>query len=174
MKKTILFVVVASACISLFVLIGHISAARTDLADRSAVEAVNPEEIADVKQVTAVVETFGRRLRMVPLLAAETTRSDSMQKYYGGLVTADLIAYWLYSPQDAPGRLVSDPWPDHIEVLTVSAAGGSRYMVTGKIVELTNGARRNGPAAVRRSITLYVKKTDGVWRISNVQLGEYD
>ena len=174
MKKIILFVFAAAACVSLFFVIGHISAVRTDRTENYAVEAINPEEIDDVRQVTSVVETFGRRLRMVPLLASEMILTDRMQKYYGDLVTTDLIAYWIYSPRDAPGMIVSDPWPDHIEIHTVSAASGNRYMVTGKIVEVTNEAVQNGPAIARRDITLYLKNTAGGWRISNVQLGEYD
>lgn len=126
--------------------------------------------------VRAVVEEFGRRLKDVSLLAPEEIVAKSMEEHYGGLVSPELLERWKADPTSAPGRLVSSPWPDHIEVLTIAprAQGESdgAYEVQGYIVEKSSTDTEDGFSATR-TITLVVTRTGDSWLITDVILGDY-
>lgn len=124
-------------------------------------------------EVTALAEDFGRKLQTVSLLAPTEVVSRSLKESYGGFVSPGLLAEWMSDPQKAPGRLVSSPWPDRIEVLSLEKGSGSEYVVKGKVIEITSVEAVNGGAAAERPITLSVEKNNGRWQITAVKLGEY-
>jgi hypothetical protein len=124
-------------------------------------------------QVRTVVENFGKKLQNVSLLAP--TVVTDMQREYGDLVTSGLIAKWSTDPLNAPGRSTSSPWPDRIEIDTVTKTDTSIYHITGHIVEIATASNGGTTTPVaRRAITLTVEKISGSWRITDVVLGEYD
>ncbi|MGQ9824382.1 MAG: hypothetical protein ACUVSK_05195, partial [Desulfotomaculales bacterium] len=74
--------------------------------------------------VTALVEDFGGRLQAVSLLAPKEAVQKSIRENYGDLVMPALLAWWLENPAGAPGRELSSPWPDRIEIRSVTKAAG--------------------------------------------------
>ncbi|MDH7480274.1 MAG: hypothetical protein QHH02_09705, partial [Syntrophomonadaceae bacterium] len=127
----------------------------------------------DDASVAALVGEFGRRLKSVSLLAPEEVVSRSIQENYGGLVAPALLAEWQKNPQDAPGRTVSSPWPERIEVQNIERLSESGFVVRGEIIEVTSVEMANGGAAARRPVALEVGKVDGRWLITAVRLGAY-
>lgn len=125
-------------------------------------------------EIVSVVEAFGSKLQMVPLVAPENEVAKSIQENYSGLVTPALIEKWINDPQNAPGRVSSSPWPDRIEVLKVNRLSKDEYKVKGNIIEITNVEVINGGAGAKRPVTLVVKKIDGHWLISELTMGQYE
>lgn len=132
---------------------------------------VNDE--ADKKAVASLVENFGKKLQMVSLLAPPDIVNKSMQDNYGSLVTSALLEKWQNDPQNAPGRMVSSPWPDRIKILTNEKSAEGVYEVKGEIIEITSAEQSSGGVAAKRPITLNVKKIENNWLIDNVTLGPY-
>jgi len=142
----------------------EVTAEETDKEEPSVSE---PETVANL------VLEFGKRLQMVSLLAPSDSLHQSMQENYGGLAAPSLIEKWEKDPQNAPGRMVSSPWPDHIEILTNEKREEGIYQVTGEIIELTSVEQANGGIAAKRPISLIVKKSGDIWLIDDVTLGDY-
>lgn len=136
------------------------------------VNQVNLEENNEETVVNIILE-FGSKLQNISLLAPQDTVAKSMQANYGDLVTPALLEKWQEDPQNAPGRMVSSPWPDRIEVRTVEKAAEDRYEVQGEIIEITSAEKTNDGIAAKRPITLVVQKTGERWLIAAVTLGEY-
>lgn len=128
-------------------------------------------EESEQAAVTRLVEDFGGRLQAVSLQAPKEAVQKSTQENYGDLVTPALLARWLDNPADAPGRAVSSPWPDRIEILSVTKAAEDEYTVKGEIIEITSVEKVNGGAAAKRPVTLTVKKTGERWLIDKVAAG---
>jgi len=131
------------------------------------------ENNANREKVLNIVNNFGSKLQLVSLLAPEDTLKKSMQENYGSLVSDALIEKWIKDPLNAPGRLTSSPWPDRIEILSISKLSGDAYEVKGEIIEITSQEKGTQKAAARRPITLIVKNKNG-WRIENVTLSSYE
>src|SRR5512138_2049880 len=65
-------------------------------------------------EVKDLVENFGKRLQTVSLLAPDA--AQELQKQYSGFVAPTLLERWISDTSKAPGRMVSSPWPDRIEI----------------------------------------------------------
>ncbi len=130
-------------------------------------------DVLDKQSVTNVVDSFGKKLQSVSLLAPSETVKQIMQDNYGGLVSPALLAKWQNDPQNAPGRTVSSPWPDRIEILSNEKLADGTYEVKGEIIEITSVEQTKGGLAAKRPITLSVKKFDDKWLIDAVTLGAY-
>lgn len=133
-----------------------------------------PNDDADKSSVVSVVESFGSKLQAVSLLAPADTVSQSIQDNYGDLVSPALLAQWRNDPQNAPGRTVSSPWPDRIEILTTEKLADDKYQVKGEIIEVTSAEKTNGGFAARRPISLVIRNIDNKWLIDEVCLGAYE
>lgn len=120
--------------------------------------------------VETVVIDFGQKLQMVSLLAPADQVRESMQDNYANLITPALLDQWQNAPQTAPGRQVSSPWPDRINVLSTEKAD-SRYTVNGEIIYVTSVEKANGGVASKQSINLGLGKYDNNWLIESVTLG---
>ena len=127
----------------------------------------------DRKDVSNLVTQFGQKLKSVSLLAPADIVKASMQENYGDLVTPELLEKWQSDPQHAPGRLVSSPWPDRIEISSVKKVADGVYEVQGEIIEVTSAEQQSGKAAAKRPIALTVKKVSDGWRIGSVTMGPY-
>lgn len=114
-----------------------------------------------------LVRRFGGRLSRVSLLAPPAELRRSIRDAYGPFVTAPLLEAWLRDPSTAPGREVSSPWPDRIEVRAVRRVGPGEYEVTGDVVYVTSVEAAGGGAARRERVALAVVRAgDGEWRIA--------
>lgn len=126
------------------------------------------------KSAEHTVQIFGERMKNVSLLAPTEILNQNIREAYGDLVSVDLIDKWVIDPESAPGRLVSSPWPDRIEILKIKRLFSESYEISGDIIEITSAETEEGGIAAKRSIVLTVSKTDGKWLITDAVLGEYD
>jgi len=129
---------------------------------------------SDEEAVANLVEDFGKKLQMVSLLAPKDSVSESMQENYGSFISPMLLTKWQDDPQKAPGRMLSSPWPDRIEISSVKKLAADAYEVKGEIIEITSVEKVSGGAAAKRGISLMVKKIDNRWLIDTVTLGDYE
>ncbi|MGI5891782.1 MAG: hypothetical protein ACOX7H_03470 [Bacillota bacterium] len=151
MKKILLVVFIA--CLSIFLV------------------ACNSEKKAE-DSVRRVVEEFGQKLQTVSLQAPADIIAQSMQENYGDYVSPSLLARWQSDPKNAPGRLVSSPWPDRIEIVSVEKLSQDSYKVLGEIIEITSVEQQQGGFAAKQPITLVVKKINNSWLIDDVILSD--
>ena len=124
---------------------------------------------AEEAEIRNLVENFGKRLADVGLLAPDA--AQQMQKQYSEFVSPALLEMWmndvLKAPDTkAPGRMVSSPWPDRIEITTLSKEGPDRYEITGFVVEITSTEIFNGGAAAKIPVRIVVQKSQGRWLIT--------
>ena len=127
--------------------------------------AAEAEGACEAPEVRQAVERLGGRLKEVSLLAPDSVVARTIREAYAPLVTADLLAAWLAEPDRAPGRTVSSPWPERIEVHTVEPAGDGACRVEGDVVYVTSVELAQGGAAAREPVTVEVVEDDG-WRVS--------
>ncbi len=122
-------------------------------------------------QVNSTVTAFGQKLQMVSLTAPPAQVRQQMQENYGDLVTPELLARWQNQPDQAPGRAVSSPWPERIELMSNIEKTDGKFAVKGEIIEITSVEEASGGAAARQSIDLTLTKSGDRWRIDSVILG---
>jgi len=125
----------------------------------------------DEKTVAKLIEEFGTKLKLVSLLAPQDAVGQSMEEHYGSYVTDELLAKWQNDPEHAPGRTVSSPWPERIEIVSVEKIADDSYQVTGNIIEVTSTDLEKEDVANRIPITLTVKKFENGWLIDEVSFG---
>ena len=119
------------------------------------------------RAVRRLVTLFGSRMQTVSLLAPDSIAASRLQEAYGTLVTPDLLSDWMASPAAAPGRRVSSPWPDRIEVTSVTLSGADEYLVTGALVYESSASGQSVAHAPSQPVRLHVRRNgDGGWRIS--------
>jgi len=117
-----------------------------------------------------LVRRFGQRLARVSLLAPAATLREQIRAEYAPLVTPELLESWLADPSTAPGRDVSSPWPDRIEVRDVRRVRPDTVEVTGDVVYVTSVEAGRGGAAHREPVrTTVVRTADGDWRIARFE-----
>jgi hypothetical protein len=142
----------------------------TDAAPRSkaavAASDSQPRGSCDVVEARSVVEQFGQRLKRVSLLAPDSIVLGEIRQAYGSLVTPALLERWTATPNRAPGRKVSSPWPDRIEVRSIEAGAGGCH-VRGDVIYVTSGAQPSGSIGARESVVLHVAPGTGGWRITD-------
>lgn len=141
--------------------------------DKIQYDMVDNELNDQAAEVENIVLAFGSKLKMVSLLAPEELLKESMNENYGKLVTKNLIEKWIKNPSEAPGRAVSSPWPDRIDIESSVKVTDNKYKIKGFIIEVTSAEKTSGEIAAKREITLDVEKIDGSWIISNVEMGKY-
>jgi len=117
-----------------------------------------------------VVTEFGKQLASVSLLAPVNAVNRAMRDSYGPYVEPVLLEQWMARPADAPGRTVSSPWPDRIDILRTEAVAEGRYRIEGDVVYVTSTEAASGGAVERRRVTIEVtRQPDGRWLISRWQ-----
>lgn len=128
---------------------------------------LSPETDAEVR---ALVVDFGSKLKNVSLLA--TSSASQIETQYGIYLTPSLLADWKAHTDHAIGRQTSSPWPDRIEVVSVSPVGDNVYKAEGNVIEITSADTPNEPAAVY-PVTLTLQKDGDTWHINSVVKGAY-
>ena len=58
-----------------------------------------------------------------------------MQAQYSDFVDPTLLEEWIRSPANAPGREVSSPWPDRIDIVSLDEISPDVYSISGEVVE---------------------------------------
>jgi hypothetical protein len=115
-------------------------------------------------QIRELVDGFGKRLQNVSLLAPDA--AQQIQKQYDEFVSPALLEKWMNDLSAAPGRMVSSPWPDRVEIAALEKINVDQYVVTGSIIEVTSAEISSGEAANRIPIQIEVEKTQGRWLIT--------
>ena len=121
-------------------------------------------DTAEEIEVRDLVENFGKRLQTVSLMASDAPQE--IENQYSDFVSRALLEKWMSDVSKAPGRLVSSPWPDRIEITIISKDGSGRYILTGFVVDVTNMEVVNGGAADRIPVRVVVQKDQGRWLIT--------
>jgi hypothetical protein len=83
-----------------------------------------------------------------------------MDEQYARFVTKELLRSWKDDPSNAPGRQVSSPWPERIEVGRVVQPADDAAVITGEVVEMTSSGE-----AGRRAVTIELVRRDGNWLV---------
>ena len=121
--------------------------------------------------VKTLVENFGKTLQKVSVLSPSV--NEEMKENYSQYVTQDLLNRWISDPQIAPGRYVSSPWPDRIEVLDIQQETSTRYSVEGVIIEITSVEVVDGGAANKIPVNIIVEYEQGDWLITDFEQEKY-
>ena len=127
----------------------------------------------DEQDVRALVEAFGKTLQKVSLSDPKDVVAASIKEKYSDYITSELLHKWQADPQSAPGRTVSSPWPDRIDILRMEMSDKNQYTVYGEVIEVTSVELAKGGAAAKRPVTIVVQKVNDRWLISGVTIGEY-
>lgn len=125
----------------------------------------HPQGVIDGKHegdVRTTVAAFGNELNSVSVLSPEA--ADQITQSYGPYVSEELLASWVAEPQLAPGRISSSPWPDHIEVDTVTMNEAGAYDVMGRVMLKTS----TGDAGII-PVSLTVSDVGGSFLITRYQ-----
>lgn len=163
------------AAVILVVIAGGVSGYFLVKNQKSQVQLVNqitvsPEEV----DIRTLVSDFAERMKLVSLTAPKTELVAAMENAYSPYVSSDLLTQWEQNPQNAPGRQTSSPWPDHIEITSVTKNGDGNaysYIVQGDIVELTSKELVSGGVAAKYLAIIQVDKINGQWKISAFDRG---
>jgi membrane-bound inhibitor of C-type lysozyme len=123
--------------------------------------------------IRQVVNDFGQQLKNVSLLSPEEQVRADMENYYNDLVVYETIKKWFKNPLEAPGRLTSSPWPEKIEVDSINEETKEKYLVKGRIIEMTNTEEDEKEKTVERKIDICLAEFDGNWLITDISLGDY-
>lgn len=116
---------------------------------------------ADVRNL---IKDFGKTLQIVSLQAPDA--AQEIQDQYSDFVEPALLEKWMNNVMEAPGRIVSSPWPDQIEISTLSKEGSDRYVVDGFVIEVTSLEVANGGAAAKIPVRIIVQNDQGRWLIA--------
>jgi hypothetical protein len=152
--KHLLFTITLSALVSL-------TACTTLPVTSTPTAASNPSEEIEIRDL---VESFGKRLQAVSLLAPNA--AQEVQNQYSEFVSPSLLEMWMSDISKAPVRIVSSPWPDQIEITTLLKEGSDRYVITGLVVEITSTEVVSGGAAARIPVLIVVQRGQGRWLIT--------
>lgn len=124
----------------------------------------SPSDADEEAAIKTLVENFGMRLQQVSLQAPDA--AQEIQQQYSDFVSPALLESWIKDTSKAPGRLVSSPWPDRIEITTLSQANPDRYEMTGFVIEVTSTEVGKGGAAAKIPIRIVVQREQGSWLIT--------
>lgn len=164
MKKILLCILILLLSTSLFGCTN--GAIKTPVKDEP-----RPTETSKEQAVVSLVKDFGQKLQLVSLQAPKDIVNESMQKNYVDLVSPRLLTEWQSNPQNAPGREVSSPWPDRIEILAMKKLSEETYEIKGEIIEVTSLEQTKGGFAGKQQVTLVVKKLNDRWLIDGFTFG---
>lgn len=170
MKKILLYILMLLLSLSIF------GCGTKENGGQQNQDIQQPEKIQQTddmkeKAVSSVVEKFGSKLQNVSLMSPKDVLVKSIEENYRDLVSPELLSKWMNEPQNAPGRLLSSPWPDRIEILDLEKISETEYKVNGEIIEITSTEKTNGGIAGKQPISVLVKAIEEQWVIDDITLG---
>lgn len=122
-------------------------------------------------EVMVIVEDFGKTLQTVSLQSPNA--AEEIKEKYSLFVTPELLKKWVNNISTAPGRIVSSPWPDRIDITSIKKRSSTEFSITGDIVEVTSMELVNGGAANRIPVHITVEKVQGNWMIAEYEQESY-
>ena len=115
---------------------------------------------------SSTVAAFGQTLQQVSIMAPDA--SSTIASAYAPYVDPTLLAQWEADPTSAPGRVVSSPWPDHIQINSISPQGAG-YVVDGDLVFMTSDNTEHGGNAGTAPVVILLENENGSWMIAAFQ-----
>ncbi len=130
------------------------------------IETMTEEDKVMIKEV---VTSFGNKLKNVSLTQEEEALKEAIKTEYGEFLSPLLLERFLNDPTHAPGKLVSSPWPERIEILDMYRSG-DYYDVSGEIILWTSEEAVEGSGnAGKEPIFLTLVNMNGKWLIAEYQ-----
>ena len=142
----------------------------TNISNEESKNAEQKEKTEDVEMVKSLVTNFGKKLKMVSVLAPEDILIKSIEENYSEYISTALLEKWKQDPKSAPGRLTSSPWPERIEISSLDKISESEYEVRGDIIEVTSTDQSSDEATSKIPILLKVVNDNGKWVIDDVTI----
>jgi len=135
---------------------------------------MQPRE-ADTNAIYQVVGEFGERLKdvRVDVTASNQAMMAAVDWNLKQFITDRLYQEFAQSPTKIPGRYMSSPWPERIEIKSVQMLDSGSYTVHGNQVLMTSDNVADGGNAGETPITLTLKKVNGAWLIDDVVGGTH-
>lgn len=133
---------------------------------------VSPADVvssAESDAIRALVSAFGGAMKEVSL--SDPNREASMRAAYGAYVAPELLAQWA-TGSDAPGRSVSSPWPERINIVDIVHTGGN-YVVHGNVIEAASTPSATSAPVAVYPLTLTLEKRGESWMIVAAEKGAY-
>ncbi len=122
-----------------------------------------------VQDVDEFVKEFGSKLKNVSLTAPEAQAKEQIRNEYGKYVNPELLQYWMDNVRSAPGRYVSSPWPDRIEILEVRPGStATSFTVIGQVVYMTS-SDMGGDVGARQQVVFGIENKGGKLLITEYQ-----
>lgn len=119
-------------------------------------------------RIAQIVEAFGQNMKNVRIVVVpKETTEELIDRHYAPYVTKELLASWKRQIETTPGRELSSPWPERIEVQSVALAADGTYEVRGQVIWLAGGETVGEDA-----VTLQLKLEDGSWKINAYKVAE--
>lgn len=117
------------------------------------------------EQVRGVVYGFGDELSLVSLVGTSASTTESMDRRYSYYIRPDLLSSWKERPQTALGRQSVLPWPDHIDIRSLTDNKNGTYTVEATLVGTTQGI---DPASLAKEVPVRFTVSQGPdgWQIS--------
>jgi len=130
-----------------------------------------PPSAADINAIYQVVGEFGARLKDVVITTSDQDVITAVDFNLKQLITDRLYQVFVQDKIRIPGRYVSSPWPERIEINSIQMLDSGSYTVHGSQVVMTDDTVAHGGNAGEEPITLTLKKVSGVWLIDDVIRG---
>ena len=127
-----------------------------------------PPNPADINAIYQVVGEFGARLKDVVITTSDQNVITAVDFNLKQLITDRLYQVFVQDKIRIPGRYVSSPWPERIEINSIQMLDSGSYTVHGSQVVMTDDTVAHGGNAGEEPITLTLKKVNGVWLIDDV------
>jgi len=112
----------------------------------------------DATAASSTVAAFGQTLQQVSIMAPDA--SSTIASVYAPYVDSALLAQWEADPQSAPGRVVSSPWPDHIQIDSVTAQG-TGFVVNGELIFMSSNEVEHGGNAGTAPVVIQLANENG-------------
>jgi hypothetical protein len=126
---------------------------------------------ADINAIYKVVGEFGARLKDVVITASDQSVITAVDFNLKQLITDRLYQVFVQDKIRIPGRYVSSPWPERIEIAAVQMLDSGSCTVNGSQIVMTDDTLAHGGNAGETPITLTLKKVNGAWLIDDVTGG---
>ena len=125
-------------------------------------------------EITTLIENFGSKLKEVYVSDPKEIASGRIKEFYAPFLTPNLLLNWMDNPSLAPGRIVSSPWPERIEIISMEKLDVHTIKVKGYVVNVASGGENKLEITNKNPIVLIVKDSEkNTWLIDSAWSNEY-
>lgn len=126
--------------------------------------AQHSEQLMIQDQVVRAAELFGDQLKSAMLLVPEEQLKEQIDQLYAPYVSNELIGKWKEQLELTPGRELSSPWPERLDVLSITKLNDETYKLHGQIVEVAGGE-----VVGTNDVNLLMKIETDQWKIDSFE-----